>query len=180
MAAVPALHVPVHTAPRRASAFVRVLLFLSPLALLAAGILLWRSRASSEPAAQPEMVRMRVTDAAIADEAPPVVVETMPPPVDARPMTIADAIASLDWSTALGRCAAAVKLSPAEHADCGVAACESKQRAAALVYYRAAPAAGRARVERACLQRGIELVRTTTTRKSRSINENPIRASNIR
>jgi serine/threonine protein kinase len=161
---------PVARAARPPAKAIQTFVVLGALAVVGIAVAIWQPWASDPgPRVEPEVVRMEVAaadahvdeplavqDASVAAATPMIdaMVELPSPP---RP-TIADAVAHLDWGTALERCVASAQLSPAEHADCGVAACETRQRAAALSYYRGTPTAARARVERSCLQRGIELV----------------------
>jgi len=128
------------------------LLIVAPVIGVAAAMIWWR--ATTQPETQ-DVVPMRVAAIDTAQQ----VVADIDAGIDAPRASIADAVSNLDWDTALSRCAATASLSATEHADCGVAACEARRRDAALAYYRSVPTTARARVERACLQRGIKLVR---------------------
>jgi hypothetical protein len=155
----------------------RVLVLLAVFGLAGAGAAIFLG--GKKKPQQTEVVKMDTTlsDAAVARPAveepiadaagiatPENVVDAAVAAPVGKPATIADAVANLDWTTALGRCAAAVKLSPADNGDCGVAACQSKKRDLAISYYRATPAASRGRVERACLAAGIKLKQAGGTR----------------
>jgi serine/threonine protein kinase len=80
-----------------------------------------------------------------------------PVPAKPSPPTIAQAAALSDWDAVLKACSDAPTITAAERTNCGVAACNRKQRSVALNYLRGATGAARSSIERTCRERGISL-----------------------
>jgi serine/threonine protein kinase len=76
-----------------------------------------------------------------------------------RTPTIADAVTRADWAQVLRLCGAVGPhdLTSDERRNCGVAACNSGQRATALGYDRSVSGGDQAAIERACREHGVSL-----------------------
>jgi hypothetical protein len=72
-------------------------------------------------------------------------------------VTIGQLGARGDWVAALRACTHGAALTGDERAICGMAACNTKQRAAALGYYHDSSKVGRTAIERACRDHDISL-----------------------
>jgi len=101
--------------------------------------------------------------AVVPDAAPQVAVDASPVVVvvpDAAVPTIATASARSDWDSTLALCHArkAKELSPDDRMSCGRAACTTKNKPIALIYYRLLAAPKRAGLEKTCRDNGIPLV----------------------
>ncbi len=106
-------------------------------------------------AAPAAAIAIDAAPAAVIVDAAPIAIDAAP--ARAAPATIADAVAAADFARALALCTRG-PIAANEHALCGIAACNQKQRTAALAYWTATPKQAQAVVERACKAVGITLV----------------------
>jgi hypothetical protein len=101
--------------------------------------------------------------------APPAPAVTTPvaAPDAPLPPTIAELAARNDWDAVLEACNAAARPTAEEVKACALAACNTKQRDVAVRYVKAAAAADRAAIERACADNGVALAKTPKARPSK-------------
>ncbi len=118
--------------------------------------------AAAEAAVEPAVVATpdaaaiaKAADAAVAIDAAPVVVAP-------QPRTIGELAAAGEWAAALKACAARKlkQLALDDRATCGLAACNAKQRTAAVLYRDSLTGSRAAGVERACHDLGVSLAAT--------------------
>ncbi|HTL34402.1 MAG TPA: serine/threonine-protein kinase [Kofleriaceae bacterium] len=105
----------------------------------------------------------RQTDETGNPPAPPAATEVpavAPDAAAALPTTIAALAARSDWAGVLQACSATAQPTAEETASCALAACNTKQRDVAVRYFKAAAAADRATIERACAGHGVTLAKT--------------------
>ncbi len=151
------------------------------IAIATVAIIVIATRGDSTP--EPAAVRVAVTvdDAAVAVAPPTVQVDAAiaavipadagtppqpvrrpapqtPPPPPPPPATIGQLATRGDWPAVARLCTHTATPSSEERASCGMAACNTKQRAAALGYYRDSSKVGRTAIERACRDHEISLV----------------------
>jgi serine/threonine protein kinase len=79
----------------------------------------------------------------------------------ALPPTIAQLAAGNDWPRVLQACGASERQTAEETKACAIAACSTKQRAAAVRYFKASTGSDRGTIERACAELGVALAKTS-------------------
>jgi hypothetical protein len=102
------------------------------------------------------------TNGAPAENPPaqPATVPVAAPDAAAAPPTIAALAARNEWAGVLQACSATAQPTAEETTACALAACNTKQRDVAVRYFKAAAAADRATIERACADHGVTLAKT--------------------
>jgi serine/threonine protein kinase len=104
-----------------------------------------------------------------ADQSAPVAQTTPPPaiasavsPVPAAPPTIVELAARNEWNAAMQACSTTPRPTVEESKACALAACNAKQRAVAVRYYKASAGSDRAAIERGCAEHGVALAAPKT------------------